>query len=1063
MFAYAICLWHIAPNAFLGIPPMSTDSFAWLHLTDFHYGLKEQDCLWPNLREPFFESLGPLHDRCGPWHAVFFTGDLVQSGESTQFAKMQTEVLDPLWKKLTELGSGDAVFLAVPGNHDLYRPNSGSPDFDDPAMETLLRQGGFKSVETKFWDQPGGTYRRAIKDVFAAYNEWWKQTPRKPNNVVDGAVPSDFSSIIEVGKRRVGIVGLNTAFLQLSAGDYKGKLVWDARQLHAVCDGGIDKWERQNDVNFLLTHHGADWLTTQSREHGESEISPPGRFAAHLFGHQHETGIEYTRYGGSRDSTRLLQGRSVFGMDKFGNPPTTHRAHGYSTGRIEFGDTQSSLRLWPRTATNKTKRWRFIPDHEGAELEVDEGTSPEFIKLKQRTPTIKSTAVQPIFVEQPAVTLKPPPLAPFIPHSTLPARRPFFGRKPDLERIAKYLSPEDRSWGVVLDGPGGVGKTSLALEAAYRAPIEHFPLKLWITAKRRELHPDGERSLTDHRVDDYYGLLSELGTALGRDDISRAAPEDRPQIVRHALAYHKALLVLDNLESFHPEDRRRLFELLGSLPTACRAIVTSRRRTDGSSAAHTIRVDKLERDAADKLLAELGYRWPPVARLTLNERNQLYAETGGNPLLLTWTAGQLGRITGRCRTVLEAIERLQEAHRLQKVNANNDPLNFIFGDLAESFTAEEVTVLAALVHFTQPARVEWLLPLTMQSVKVAEMALDGLRDRALLVEDDLAGTWFLPPLAARFLRRARPEAVLTSGDRLANWAYASAIANGYAKYKGFPDLEAAWPQLAAALPVVLVGDSGRLMTMCSALNLFLHTSGRWDENLLLNAAGESRAVQEKDFGNAIQRTHVLAFCYYLRDQTEEILACAKRADRYFKGQRLDDSIQSYVLRIHGLANLSAGRTSDALLVFRKALKLERTISSISNDVVTALSDVALALAAADELDEADIFLQQGLEMAKTLNNWEAVCALTSSLAGTALDRNSWSEAELLARESLEVADRIGHKHLAAAACMKLADSLIGLDRGAEGRPYAERAVSLFAELRSSELASARMTLNACQT
>jgi 3',5'-cyclic AMP phosphodiesterase CpdA len=56
---------------------MTTDSFSWLHLTDFHYGLKGQDCLWPTLRQPFLESLAALYERCGPWDAVLFTGDLV--------------------------------------------------------------------------------------------------------------------------------------------------------------------------------------------------------------------------------------------------------------------------------------------------------------------------------------------------------------------------------------------------------------------------------------------------------------------------------------------------------------------------------------------------------------------------------------------------------------------------------------------------------------------------------------------------------------------------------------------------------------------------------------------------------------------------------------------------------------------------------------------------------------------------------------------------------------------------------------------------------------------------
>ena len=340
---------------------MSSDSFSWLHLTDFHYGLKGQGHLWPTLRGPFLESLGPLHDRCGPWDAVLFTGDLVQSGESDQFEKMQAEVLEPLWERLAELGSGDAVLLAVPGNHDLYRPR---PEIDDdPAAERLVEQGGFQKVEEKFWDQPAGSYRRVITNAFAAYSQWWDNAPRRPAAVKSGILPGDFSVSLQRSGRRIGIVGLNTTFLQLAGGDYKGRLVWDARQLAAVCEGGVDAWEKQHDVCLLLTHQGPDWLTEEARKHGETEIAPAGRFAAHLFGHQHETRIEYISRGGSGDETRLLQGCSVFGMEKFGEPPTIQRAHGYAAGRIEFGDDATILRLWPRIATKKIGPWRFVPDH----------------------------------------------------------------------------------------------------------------------------------------------------------------------------------------------------------------------------------------------------------------------------------------------------------------------------------------------------------------------------------------------------------------------------------------------------------------------------------------------------------------------------------------------------------------------------------------------------------------------------------------------------------------------------------------------------------------------------
>jgi tetratricopeptide (TPR) repeat protein len=1036
---------------------MPTNSFSWLHLTDFHYGLKGQDCLWPTLREPFLDSLASLHERCGPWDAVLFTGDFVQSGETAQFKKMQAEVLDPLWEKLRELQSGDAVLLAVPGNHDLYRRSD--PQEDNPALDTLLEKDGFQRIKTKFWDQPAGGYRRVVNDAFAAYSKWWSKAPHRPGIVKAGVLPGDFSVSLQSGDRRIGIVGLNTTFLQLAGGDYEGRLTWDARQIHAVCGGGVDTWSKQHDVCLLLTHQGPDWLTPEAREQGESEIAPAGRFAAHLFGHQHETDIGYIRHGGSRNAVCLCQGCSVFGMDKFGDPPEIQRAHGYCAGRIEFSEKGANLRFWPRIATKKKGPWRFIPDHDHATLENDHGMPPEPVAVRARgagAPSSKASSI----VAAPAETASPASGA-ATSHSTLPARRPFFGRAKDLEKIAKYLLPEDRSWGVVLDGPGGVGKTALALEAAHQAPAEHFPLKLWFTAKDRELLPHGVQPLQDHRVTSYDALLNDLGRALGHDDIPKAMPEDRPNLARHALAKFRALMVLDNLETFSAEERRRVFELLNNLPTACRAIVTSRRRTDGSAAAHNLRLDKLERDAADELLTELGKRWEPVARLTPGERNLIYTETGGNPLVLTWTAGQLGRTTGRCRTVAEAIERLQEAHRLQKFKMKNDPVDFVFGDLVETFTADETAVLAALVHFTRPAPIEWLLPLTELSRKAAETALDGLRDRPLLVEDDESATWLLPPLAARFFRRSRPEAVVASGERLANQALDLAVENGYKKHARYPALEAAWPQLAASLPVLIAGDNSRLQTVCDALSTFLHFSGRWDDLLSLNTEAEAKAEGVSDFQNAGWRAHHAGFGQYLRGQSSEVLACANRATAHWQAAGAGAHERAEAGRLLGLGYQLASDYPAAASAYREAIELWRSLSPTSLDMANGLNSLAGVLRELGQLDEAEIHYRDALAIGKALPDAEGVAIYTCNLSELALDREQWLEAERLSREALKLAKEVGRKELIAANYRRLAKALARQGRGAEGRYHAERAVAIFTELRSPELIEAQAALDEC--
>lgn len=1027
--------------------PSSPDTFSWLHLTDLHFGLRDQDFLWPNLRQPFFEDLAQLHELCGPWDAVLFTGDLVQSGKSEEYRKMQKEFLDRLWNELEKLGSGGARLLAVPGNHDLYRPR---PEEDNPAADTLLEPDGFERVKSRFWDQPAGSYRKVVTNAFGAYEEWWKDAPHRPDILKPGLLPGDFAASLETrGGRNIGIVGLNTAFLQLGNGDYKGRLAWDARQLHGVC-GDTSDWSRSHDACLLLSHHGPDWLTDEARRHGESEIAPAGRFAAHLFGHQHETGICYLSQGGSPKAARRLQGCSVFGMEKRGEPPKIERAHGYMAGRIEFAEDKTTLRLWPRIATHKTGPWRFIPDGEHAELLDDQGTHPETL----------STAGLPAKPRAEAHAI--PVATAGVPHSTLPSRRPFFGRKEELAKIASYLSPDDRSWGVVLDGPGGMGKTALALEAAHLAPAELYPLKLWITAKNRELRPEGEERLHDHKVDDFYALLNELGLALGRDDIQKARPEQRPDLLRHALAGQKLLLVLDNLESFNSEERRRIFELLDKLPAGCRAVATSRRRAGASHAGRALRLDKLERQAADELLSELGSKCPPVARLSQAEKDRLYAETGGNPLLLTWTAGQLGRTTGRCKTVDEAVARLQEAHARQKQDEKNDPLDFIFGDLVETFTADETAVLAALAHFTRPAKIEWLAPLTALSEKAMETALDGLRDRSLLIEDELSATWLLPPLAARFLHRAKPEAVGACGERLADRAYALAVENGYDNYERFSVLEASWPQISAALPLLLAGDNTRLQKMCNALRGFLDSSGRWDERLSLSHQAEARAEHSNDWGNAGWRAYDEGFAHSLRGDAAHVLACAERAAAHWQAAGAGVHERATAIYLQGIGHGSANDYPAAISAFGKSLAMWRSLKPNSHYVASSLNALGNVFNKSGKYVQAENHYHEALVIALALSYPEGVGFITGNLANLALDQENWPEAEKLAREALKLAEPLGRKELIAGNYSNLAKSLARQGRGAEGLCHAERAVLMFSELRSPNLAEAQETLAECR-
>jgi tetratricopeptide (TPR) repeat protein len=1025
---------------------MSRDVFTWLHLTDLHWGLSGQDCLWPTLRQPFFDDLARVLAQTGPVHAVLFTGDLVQSGKSEQFDALAKEFLARLWTKLAELGSNEAVLLVVPGNHDLNRELRASA-----ALTVLRNPKWFETIADDFWRDPNCDYRGVVRDAFGAYSQWWEGETRRPP-ITAGILPGDFACTLTAGSHRVGIVGLNTTFLQLAAGDYQESLAWNASQVHAVCDRAVDDWCEAHSVRLLLTHQGPTWLSHAAQLHGESEVAPAGRFSLHLFGHMHEPQTTWIRRGASAESVRLCQGASVFGLERWGEPPKEARIHGYSLGQVSFEANGPYLRLWPRLATNKTGPWRYVPDHVHANLRQDDGTEPESLGRARAVSRSVSSAAGAFVAFTP---LPPRPQ----PHSTLQSRQPFFGRTDELAMVARTLQPDHVGWGIVLDGPGGIGKTALALEAAHRVPGEHFPLKLFVSAKRRRLHPDGEHELTDHQAVDYQALLLELGRALARPEVERVKAEDRPALVRHALAEHRPLLVLDNLETFAQPDRRRLYDFLELLPDGCKAIVTSRRRDD--TAARTLRLDKLSRGAADQLLATLGAHAPAVARLSEDDLARLYVETGGNPLLLTWTAGQLGRARGRCNTVDQTIERLREAHSLQAKDEHNDPLEFVYGDLVDTFSAEELEVLSALTWFEGPAKLAWVLPLTTLSQVGAETALDDLRDRALLVEDEAAATWWLPPLAARFIQRRRPDVVEAAGMRLEKDAYAAVMRHGGSDKAPFSELEAAWPTVEAALPRFLAGDNRQLHAVCNALDEFLQDSGRWE--LVLSFAGEAErnAAASGDAWNAGWRNYDQAFVHMSQGDADALSACTARCEAHW-AKFITPRAQAITLTMRAWEHRLRGDHHSAVAAARHALALFRGTGPQGRDVAVSLQSLATQLLAAGDIGAAEETIREALARFEAGGHKGPLATAVGNLAEIHLARGDWLAAEAQIRKALALSqanhriDIIGRDHHV------LARALLAQGRAADALPHARQAAEIYDRLRAWGIRDAPATLAACE-
>jgi len=355
---------------------MPTASFSWLHLTDLHLGMPGLPHLWPRMEEKFFDDLATLHAKSGPWDLVLFTGDLTYQGDPEEFQKAD-KLLEKLWNRLKTLGS-TPFLLAVPGNHDLTRAVPSLPEV------VLLQEWSTRpAIRSEFWDKPGSPYRRVVKKAFQNYMAWWDRQPLKPPNVNLGMLPGDFSVSIEKATARLGIVGLNTTFLQLTGGDYEEKLALSARQFHAACgrDSGPE-WAREHHVCLLLSHQPSQWLTRDCQEEFNSEIADPRQFAVHLFGHMHEAHYTVIAEGGGEPRS-FWQGRSLFGLESFIGKMGTEieRLHGYSVGKIDLDENDTgSLMFWPREARRiQGGFWKVAPDY-SYDL-TNDSTKPQPVRL----------------------------------------------------------------------------------------------------------------------------------------------------------------------------------------------------------------------------------------------------------------------------------------------------------------------------------------------------------------------------------------------------------------------------------------------------------------------------------------------------------------------------------------------------------------------------------------------------------------------------------------------------------------------------------------------------------
>ncbi|MEH2080361.1 MAG: tetratricopeptide repeat protein [Nostoc sp.] len=645
----------------------------------------------------------------------------------------------------------------------------------------------------------------------------------------------------------------------------------------------------------------------------------------------------------------------------------------------------------------------------------------------------------------------------------------FVGRKQEIARCLEALSPEERGWGVAIDGIGGMGKTVLALEVAHLAREQAlFDAYLFVSAKTTWLSTEGVRQET-LALSSLDSFCREFAKRLGQTDIvTMTDATERRRALLDALRGRCTLLIWDNLETLNAEERNMIAEFLRKLPTPNKAIITSRHRT-GESAV-TIRLDRLLEAEALELMQAKGKSHPRLAQ-ELNATKPeiltaLYEASGGNPLALDWT---LGQVAHKGYSISDALERLRNAAK------SPDLYGFLFANAAETLSENDRTVLSALAVFLTPAKTAALADATDLVITEIQVSLERLVTLSLV--NDLDGERFgLHPLTRTYIWAVMggTDTVVTaplSGIRFDSAAQPKVLhywvdfaqkygGNDKDAYKIHDKLEAEWQNLEgvattlremAGIPDALKERQAAqmLIDLETALNNFLFFRGYWDEAVRLGEWGYQAGKALGQWSDAGWGAYHVAWIYHNRAKTDRATSwAAEMAEAMERGGSRRD--KAFAIRLQGIIAHQRKDWVEAERLSQEALAIYRKLGDEEWEA-NALNDLGTVAQSQGHYDRAESYFKEALAIEEKRAGKTMHIAYLGNLGNLALNRNRPLEARLWYERELALAQEVGRQSLVAGAKAGLARVLEEEGRYTEALLLAQSALEIRERLRHKSL------------
>jgi predicted ATPase/class 3 adenylate cyclase len=601
---------------------------------------------------------------------------------------------------------------------------------------------------------------------------------------------------------------------------------------------------------------------------------------------------------------------------------------------------------------------------------------------------------------------------------TLPApATPFLGRKGEVaEVVARISDPDTRL--LTLTGPGGTGKTRLALEAAAEVSEDYPEGVFWV-------------ALAPLRDAEY--VTTEIAQAL---ELRDHPGEDLTATVAEALLGKKTLLVVDNVEHLLPGAARHFAELLGICPTL-RLIVTSRERLRISH--ETVwPVPGLAADEGEQLFVQRA-RAAGVEVDSDETVVELCARLDGLPLAIELAAARttmfspaaiLERLDGRLDLLATGDHDVEERQRT---------LEATIGWSYDLLDADEQRALRALSIFAGGCTID-----AAASVADASVELVGsLLDKSLLrrrLDNGHDRYWMLETIreyAVVRLREQSEEAILRR--RHAEWFsnQAAELADGDRAVL----LSAEDDNLRLALAFGLAHDTALAVRLCLTLTPYWFYRGR-----LLEADQWGRALltsTERDNGDLRADALALAGRFrLLADDAKTARPLLEQALAAFRGNDDQLALARCLADLGAVARLE-GRFATAIALLTESVELHRDLDDTAYEATGALHFLGETLRDAGRLDAARECLEEVISRLRDVGAELMAASSTHSLGDLELDAGRPDEAAARYRAALgafqgEAAER------------EIANCLGGLASAAAISGEPERAAKLWGAVEAIE-------------